>query len=63
MTIVDRLLIREEIDSLELDLASARGVDPARARAIEAQIARLEARLRRQPAASNGGAMALHDAA
>lgn len=45
MSIVDRLLIREEIDALELDLSRARARDPAAAQSIQAEIARLERRL------------------
>ncbi|MBL8551021.1 MAG: hypothetical protein JNJ73_13625 [Hyphomonadaceae bacterium] len=52
MTFIDRLLIREEIDALELDLAAARGADPGRAPAIEAQIIRLETKLRRATGAA-----------
>lgn len=47
MTVIDRLLTREAIDSLELELAAARGADPGRAGEIEAEIRRLEARLQR----------------
>ncbi|MBY0566604.1 MAG: hypothetical protein K2P70_04800 [Hyphomonadaceae bacterium] len=43
MSVVDRLLIREEIDALELDLAQAREHDTATAPVIEAHIIRLEA--------------------
>jgi len=46
MNIVERLLIREEIDSLELDLARARETDDDRAVSeIGARIARLESSL------------------
>ena len=46
MDIVERLLTREEIDSLELDLARAREAnDGEHVRAISARIARLEAAL------------------
>lgn len=44
MNVVERLLIREEIDSLELDLARARETDDDGAVSeIGARIARLEA--------------------
>lgn len=46
MNIVERLLMREEIDALELDLARAREVDDiGRASEISARIARLETNL------------------
>ena len=46
MKFVERLLMREEIDSLELDLSRARDISDAEAIAeIGARIARLEATL------------------
>ena len=46
VTFVERLLIREEIDSLELDLARARALDNNKLVSdIEGRIARLEATL------------------
>ena len=46
MTFVERLLIREEIDSLELDLSRAREInDDGAVSEIGARIARLEAAL------------------
>lgn len=46
MNFVERLLLREEIDSLELDLARARETgDDGTVSEIGARIARLEARL------------------
>lgn len=54
MTVIERLLLREEIDALELDLAAARGVDWGSAQAIEARISRLEAKLRRDIVAAPG---------
>lgn len=48
MSVIDRLLIREEIDALELDLSRARERDPATAPVIEAKIIRLEALFERR---------------
>lgn len=46
MTFVERLLIREEIDSLELDMARARALGNNKlVSEIDARIARLEATL------------------
>lgn len=46
MTFVERLLMRDEIDSLELELARARALDNNKLVSdIEARIARLEATL------------------
>lgn len=59
MNIIQRLLIRDDIDALEFDLARARERDPSAIPAISDEIARLErlidpAASRRQPAYADG---------
>jgi hypothetical protein len=59
MKLVDRLLLREEIDALEIDLWRARAREPAAAPSIQAEIDRLEhligARSSNSVAADTGG--------
>jgi hypothetical protein len=57
MNVIQRLLIRDDIDALELDLARARERDPSTVPAIREEIARLE-RLIDQSAARSQRAQA-----
>ncbi len=58
MNIIQRLLIRDDIDALELDLTRARERDPSAVPAIRDEIARLERLIetaaRHQPAYAKG---------
>lgn len=59
MNVIQRLLIRDDIDALELELARARERDPGAVPAIREEIARLERLIdpcaaRRQPALVDG---------
>ena len=48
MTIIERLLTREQIDALEEERARLGDHDPARAALLDAEIQKLEDRLRTQ---------------
>jgi hypothetical protein len=59
MDVIQRLLIRDDIDALELDLAQARERDPSTVPVIREEIARLERLIdrsaaRRQPTYADG---------
>lgn len=49
MNVIQRLLLRDEIDALEVDLERAREREPERVARISAEIARLERLINQRP--------------